>query len=332
MPSNSSPRITLKDVAREAGVGESTVSRVLRGQGAVSAKSLTRIQAAVDRLGYVRNHIAGALASNRSKLIGIVIPSVTNSVFGDILAGIAPVLAGFDRQPVVAVTDYDLAREEQLIESLLAWRPKGLIVTGLEHSDRATEIMRNSGIRIAEILDTDGPGIDIVVGFSQCEVGQASARLLLARGYRRIGYVGHDLTRDLRAAKRYEAFCEELAKGGSSLADKEVNCAPTSIDAGSRSTASLLERSPELDAIYFSNDDMAVGGYYHCLAHQVLVPERVALLGCNGLEAALLAPQPISSIATPRREIGELAAKLICSDVPSGQWKIGFTLRAGATT
>ncbi|MBS1164522.1 MAG: transcriptional regulator, LacI family [Proteobacteria bacterium] len=325
------PPITLADVAREAGVGESTVSRVLRGKGSVSDEARQRVLQTVRRLGYVPNRIAGTLASTGSRLVALVIPSITNIVFADVLSGASPTLTGAGYQAVFAVTDYDPKAEEDLIESMLAWRPSGLIVAGLEHTPRAFAMMRGAGIRIAEILDTDAEGIDIVVGYSNLDAGRASARFLASRGKRRIGYVGHDLARDKRGAKRYQGFCQALAGLGMHVADAEIVPALSSIELGRNGLAVLLDRTPDLDAVYFANDDLALGGLFHCMAKGISVPGQLALMGYNGLDVARLAPQPLATIRTPRRLIGEMAARLVCSDEPSGIYDVGFELIEGAT-
>jgi LacI family gluconate utilization system Gnt-I transcriptional repressor len=323
--------LTISDVAKASGVGESTVSRVLRRKGSVSDEARERVLGAVKRLGYVPNRIAGALASVGSNLVALVIPSVANIVFADVLSGAAPTLTGLGRQAVFAVTDYDPQLEEDLIESMLAWRPSGLIVAGVEHTERSVSMMRGAGIRIAEILDTDSPGLDIVVGYSNLEAGRMSARFIASRGRRKIGYLGDDLQRDRRAAKRHEGFRQALAEMGLQLADSEIVPSLSSIELGRNGLAVLLDRTPDLDAVYFANDDLAIGGLFHCMARGVAVPERLALMGYNGLEVARLAPQPLSTIRTPRRLIGEMAAKLVCSQEPSGVHDVGFELIEGAT-
>lgn len=324
--------MTLAEVAREAGVGASTASRVLRGHGSFAASTRERVNAAAARLGYVPNRIAGTLASTASRLVGIVIPSLGNIVFPDVLRGAAAELETAGFQSVIGVTDYDPAREEALIASLLAWRPAGLLIAGLEHTPRATALLNGAGIRVAEVLDTDGPGIDIVVGFSNHAAGRAAAAHLLARGYRRIGYVGHDLDRDRRAAKRLAGFVAALAAAGHSLADREVVAAPSSIEAGRDALDRMLARTPALDAVYFSNDDMAIGGYFLCLSRAVAIPDRLALFGHNGLDVARLAPQPLSTIRTPRILAGATGARLVCGDGPPTVVDLGFELIEGATT
>ncbi|MFE1599653.1 LacI family DNA-binding transcriptional regulator [Methylobacterium sp. ID0610] len=323
--------VTLADVAREARVGESTVSRVLRSHGSFSERTRAQVEAAVARLGYVPNRIAGTLASTGSRLIGIVIPSLSNIVFPDLLRGATGALDAEGFQSVIAVTDYDEEREEALVASLLSWRPAGLLVTGLEHTPGAVRRLTASGVRVAELLDVDGPGLDIVVGYSNRSAGETSARYLIGRGYRRIAYLGHDLTRDRRAGKRYAGFRAALAEAGRPLHDEERIATPSSVEAGRDGLAALLARSPDCDAVYFSNDDMALGGYFHCLSRGLTVPDRLALFGYNGLDVGRLTPQPLTTIRTPRVEAGATAARLLCNDAPATVVDLGFELITGAT-
>lgn len=323
--------MTITEVACLAGVSESTVSRVLRKAGSSSEKVRRRVAEAVETLGYVPNRVAGTLASAGSNLVGIVIPSLSNIVFPDLLRGASLSLdrAGF--QPVIGVTDYDLDKEEILVASMLAWRPAGLIVAGLEHTPRTRAMLQAAGIRVAELLDVDGSGIDIVVGFSHRAAGFACARLITERGYRRVGYVGLDFALDRRAAKRRAGFARGLTEAGLSLEAEEIVPAPSSIQAGRDGLAALLARRPDLDAVYFCNDDMAVGGLFHCMTLGIAVPGKLAIMGHNGLDIACLSPLPLATILTPRARIGELGAEKLFSSGPGEVIDVGFELMAGAT-
>lgn len=325
--------VTLADVARAAQVGQSTVSRVMRNTGAVSQATREKILKAASDLHYVPNRIAGTLASMTSKLIGIVIPSVGNTVVPEVLAGANMVLEDAGYQPVIGVSNYDPQREEVLIESLLSWRPAGILVAGLEHTERARAMLKGSGIRVVELLDIDGEGIDIVVGSSHREAGRKSAEHLIARGYRRIGYVGHDISVDVRAGKRLEGFVAVMKGRGLSFLDQEFfPSGGSSVEAGRVGLARLLQRQPTLDAIYFSNDDLALGGYFHCLEHKIDVPSGLALFGYNGLEITRLTPQPLSTVRTPRAAMGKVGANLLISGGPSTTVDVGFDLITGATS
>jgi LacI family gluconate utilization system Gnt-I transcriptional repressor len=324
---------TLSHVARRAGVGESTVSRVLRNHGSVSQLTREKILKAAADLHYVPNRIAGTLASMTSKLVGIVIPSVGNTVVPEMLASANAVLENAGFQPVIGVSNYDPAREEMLIESILSWRPSGLLVAGLEHTERARGMLKGCGVRVVEMLDIDGEGVDMVVGSSHREAGRVSARYLLGRGYRRIGYVGHDIRADVRAGKRLEGFHEVMAEQGLSILDHEFSPhRGSSVEGGRIGVAMLLARRKDLDAIYFSNDDLAIGGYFHCLEHGISIPGQLALFGYNGLEIARLTPQPLSTIRSPRVAMGKAGAELLLAGGPARVVDMAFELVPGATS
>ncbi|MDX1201939.1 LacI family DNA-binding transcriptional regulator [Sinorhizobium medicae] len=323
--------VTLAEVAAAAGVGESTVSRVLRNHGSFSPKARERVLDAVERLGYVPNRIAGTLASAGSRLVAFVIPSLTNIVFPDVLRGAGGVLEENHYQAVFSVTDYDSEREETLVSAMLAWRPTAVMLAGFEHTEGTLKILRASGCRVVELLDTDGTAADLAVGFSNRQAGRASAEFLLRRGYRRLGYVGHDLDLDTRAGKRFTGFCEALNLAGSRLAGREIRAGASSVESGRAGLKQLLERAPGLDAVYFSNDDMALGGYFHCLANRIAVPADLALFGHNGLDIGQAIPQPLASIRTPRVATGKLAAELVINEAPPQVADLGFELIEGAT-
>ncbi len=325
--------VTITDVAKRARVGESTVSRVMRNHGVVSRLTRDVVLKAAAELNYVPNRIAGSLASKTSKLIGIIIPSVGNTVVPEVLAGASRVLEDAGYQPAIGVSNYSPEREEVLIESILRWRPAGIMVAGLEHTDRARAMLKGCGVRVVELLDVDGEGIDIVVGSSQRMAGRKSAEHLLARNYRRIGYVGHDIRVDIRAGKRLEGFRAVMRENGLSFVDQEFYPGGgSSVEAGRIGMARLLKRQSGLDAIYFSNDDLALGGYFHCMEHDISVPSDLALFGYNGLEIARLTPQPLSTIRTPRIAMGKEGANRLLSGCPSTIVDVGFELVVGATT
>jgi LacI family transcriptional regulator, gluconate utilization system Gnt-I transcriptional repressor len=322
--------VTLDEVASLAGVGKSTASRVLRDNGSFSAETRERVLQAATRLGYVPNRIAHSLSVG-SRLVAIIVPSLNNNVFADVLAGAGDAVEEQGYQPVFAVTDYSPQREEKAIASLIEWRPAAILVSGLEHTDRSSRMLRNSGRRIVEMFDTDGSGLDCVVGVSNVEAGRAAARHLISRNYRRFGYVGHDFGRDIRAGKRLAGFEAGLQEGGVTLAGRDLGSAASSVEAGRAGLARLLDRAPDIDAVYFSNDDMAIGGYFHCLARGLAVPDRLALFGHNGLDLGSALPQPLATIRTPRVAIGREAARAALSGPPAQRIDLGFELVAGAT-
>lgn len=303
--------LTLRDVSEASGVSEMTVSRVLRNRGDVSETTRARVAEAARRLGYVPNRIAGALASQRVNLVAVVIPSLSNMVFPEVLSGISEVLAETPLQPVMGVTDYSEEREEAVLYEMLSWRPSGVIVAGLEHSLPARAMLAHSGIPIVEIMDVDGEPVDSAVGISHHRAGYDMAREIVAAGYRRIGFLGTKMPHDHRARKRMEGFAAGLAESGLSIADREFYSGGSALLKGREMTEAILGRSPDLDFLYYSNDMIGAGGLLYCLDRGIAVPERLGLAGFNGVELLDGMPRRLATTDSCRREIGRRAAQLI---------------------
>jgi LacI family gluconate utilization system Gnt-I transcriptional repressor len=324
--------LTLRDVSEASGVSEMTVSRVLRNRGDVSALTREKVLAAARALGYVPNKIAGALASQRVNLVGVVIPSLSNMVFPEVMTGISEVLDGTGLQPVVGVTNYLPDREEQVIYEMLSWRPSGMIVAGLEHSDAARAMLARAGIPIVEIMDIDGDPVDHAVGISHHRAGREMARAIIAAGYRRIAFLGTQMPNDFRAKKRLEGFEAALAAAGLALVDREFYSGGSALLKGREMTAAVLGRSPDVDFLYYSNDMIGAGGLLWCLDQGLDVPGRIGLAGFNGVELLDGLPRKLATMDACRLEIGRKAAEIIAGKGSPGEKVELFpTLQRGDT-
>ena len=310
--------LTLRDVSIASGVSEMTVSRVLRDCGDVSEGTREKVLAAAKRLGYVPNRIAGSLASNRVNLVGVVIPSMSNLVFPEVMTGISRALENTPLQPVVGFTDYKRDKEERVIFEMLSWRPSGLIVAGLEHSEAATGMMKGAGLPIVEVMDTDGEGVDHVVGISHRRAGREMAQAILKHGYERIAFAGTKMPMDHRARKRFEGFTEALARAGREVTDQEFYEGASALRKGREMTKELLARNDDLDFIYYSNDMIGVGGLLHCMSAGMRVPGDIGLAGFNGFELLEGMPRRLATMDSCRTEVGEAAAKIIADIVAGG--------------
>jgi len=318
-PYDGTPQMTLRDVASAAGVSEMTVSRVLRNRGDVSENTRKKVHEAARALGYVPNKIAGALASNRVNLVGVVIPSLSNMVFPDVLAGIGGILDGTDLQPVVGTSRYDPEREETVIYEMLSWRPSGLIVAGLEHTEAACAMMANAGIPVVEVMDVDGDPVAAAVGISHEKAGRDMAAEIVARGYRRIGYLGSSSTADHRAQKRLRGFEAGLAAAGLTLADSIFYDGVSGFGTGRAMTQALLARTPDLDFLYYNTDMNAAGGLLYCLEKGMQIPDQIGMAGFNSFEVLDGLPLRIATMDSRRHDIGAKAAELIAANALSSE-------------
>ncbi len=318
LPPEAQRPLTLRDVSELSGVSEMTVSRVLRNRADVSPATRDKVLVAAKTLGYVPNKIAGALASQRVNLVGVIIPSLSNMVFPEVLSGISAALEDSGLQPVFGATDYKADHEENVIYEMLSWRPTGMIIAGLEHTEAARAMLANSGIPIVEIMDIDGEPIDSMVGISHRRAGREMAEAILAAGYRKIGFLGSKMPDDHRARKRLEGFRAALAEAGLDLADTEHYAGGSSLAKGREMTQALLGRNPDLDFLYYSNDMIGAGGLLYCLDQGLDVPGKIGLAGFNGLELLDGIRLRLATTDACRKEIGRRAAEIVAGKTTDG--------------
>ena len=305
--------LTLRDVSEVSGVSEMTVSRVLRNKGDVSATTRSKVLDATKSLGYVPNKIAGALASQRVNLVAVIIPSMSNMVFPEVMTGISQTLDETDLQPVVGITNYLPDREEKVLYEMLSWRPSGIIIAGLEQSEASRVMLANSGIPVVQIMDIDGDPIDAMVGISHRRAGRKMAEAILKSGYQNIGFMGTQMPLDHRARKRFEGFTQALGKQGVEIMDQEFYTGGSALAKGREMTATMMERSPKLDFMYYSNDMIGAGGLLHLWDQDIEIPRQIGLAGFNKVELIDGLPLQLATMDSCRFEIGKKAAQIIAS-------------------
>jgi LacI family gluconate utilization system Gnt-I transcriptional repressor len=194
---------------------------------------------------------------------------------------------------------------------MLSWRPSGVIIAGLEHTEASRAMLASAGIPVVEIMDTDGDPIDAVVGISHRRAGREMAKHILRYGYKNIGFLGTKMPLDHRARKRFEGFTEALAKEGIEIMDQEFYDGGSSLVKGRELTQTTLERSPDLDFLYYSNDMIGAGGLMYLLEQGIDVPGQIGLAGFNGVRLLDGLPKRLATMDAERIAIGREAARII---------------------
>ncbi|WP_299260717.1 LacI family DNA-binding transcriptional regulator [uncultured Kushneria sp.] len=303
-------RVTMEDVARLASVSPSTVSLYLRRPAEVSPVRAQTIQAAIDRLGYLPNTMAGGLASSRSKIIGVLVPTITNSFFSETLETLEHHLRRAGYQLLIGNTEFDVEREEELLRSLMSWNPAGLVLTGFAHNRKTRALLLNSEVPIVEMWDYGSPGLDMVVGFSHFQCGRLMAEHFLAAGYRQVAFISTRFARDIRAHDRYEGFRQCMEEAGAHVVKKEL-----AGRSDTRETGDIMHRlmvdEPEIEAVACSNDMVALGVMLECQRQGWAIPHRVAVAGFGNQDFTGSTVPPMTTIEPPRQAIGENIARLL---------------------
>jgi LacI family transcriptional regulator, gluconate utilization system Gnt-I transcriptional repressor len=301
--------VTLKDVAKRAGVAPITVSRAINDPESVSLALRTAVQNAVAELGYVRNRFAGALASAGSPIIPVLIPSLSNEVFIEVAEGIQEIFEAAGYEILIGNTHYDLARESELVRTFLGWSPPGIVLAGLKHLESTRQLLRAFARPVVEVMEFGKPAIDMNVGLSHQKAGRTMGEHLIARGYTEIGFVGGRLAADYRAAQRLAGLNQALTKASLRRRPPFTHESRTDLELGGEKLVEALQHDPTLDALFFANDDLAVGALLRANREGIDVPGKVAIAGFNGFDIGGLTSPGLTTIVSPRRLMGQMAAQ-----------------------
>ena len=308
--SRSTGRPTLNEVARLAAVSPITASRALRGVTTVAPELVEKVRAAAQSLGYVANPAARALASSCSQTVVVLVPSLSNQLFIETLEAIQDVLRPRGLDVVIGNYHYSPEEEEKLLRNHLVNRPRGILLTGFDRTPTSHQMLEASGIPCVHMMELDPRQGAYSVGFSQEQAGAQAALHLLGRGRTRLAYMAAQL--DTRVLQRGAGFRQVLEDAGLFDAELQVTTPlPSSIGLGGELFARLLDEHPDVDGIFFCNDDLAQGASLEALRLGVAIPQRVSLVGFNDLPGSAHMVPRLTSIRTPRQEVGQRAAQVL---------------------
>ncbi|MEJ7136943.1 LacI family DNA-binding transcriptional regulator [Amphibiibacter pelophylacis] len=332
--------VRLQDIADSLGVSMITVSRALSQPHKVSPALRERIVAAADRMGYVPNHSAQALASARSRTVLVQVPSLSNIVFIDLLESVGRVLQTAGYHMLICNTHYRGAGDWERVRNYLKHKPDGLLLTGSHLAEQAATLASSLALPVVFMMAglddpvTQAPELAEFVGFSQVQAGRAMTEHLLAQGHRRIAFVGAQL--DVRVLQRHQGYLQAMAQAGAEPLEI-MDERPSSMAMGASLLTRLRQRHADCTAVFFCNDDLALGALSQCHALGVRVPHDMAVAGFNDLPAAAFAVPTLTSVHTPRARVGERAAqrllRLMDGEAPLAQpvHDLGFELRVRAS-
>ena len=324
-------RPTLQDIADHLGMTKMTVSRYLRNPDSVAKDTQQRIAAAIEQFGYIPNRAPEILSNAKSKAIGVLLPSLTNHVFADVLKGIEQVadIAGY--QTMFAHYGYSVKKEEERIESLLSYNVDGLILSENYHSLRTLKMIEIANIPVIEIMDSSQAGIQQVIGFDNVAAAQAMVETMIQRGYKNIVYFTARM--DKRTQLKMQGYEQAMKKYGLEPYSLITETA-SSFTLGGKQLRKILEERPETNVIFCTNDDLAIGALFECQRLGIAVPQQIAIAGFHGHDVGFSVTPQLATVMTPRLEIGKLAAQELLTRLNNEPLKekiidLGFKIHLG---
>lgn len=303
----------------------------------VSPALRDRIDIAVRELAYVPDVAASRLASARTHAVGVIVSSLTNGVFADYLRALHDSLLPAGFQVVVLSSRYSADEEEKAIATLVGQHPEAIIVAGIDQTPHARRLLQHSGVPVIQTFELADEPIDINVGLSQSQAAYEAVRYLIEQGHTKIGFIAARL--DARARARMAGHARAMEEAGlpidSRIATTERS---SSVAAGTAMISALLDRGAELDAIFCCDDNLALGALFECQRRGIAVPEQMSLIGFNDLEFAACACPSLSSVSTPRYEMGRLSAEILMRIIETGERPanskidVGFSIQRRQST
>lgn len=331
---NTSRILTLEEIGRRAGVSRSTVSRVLNDHPDVRPAVRARVEAVIDETGYLPNRAARALVSNRTGMIGLVMLTEVDELFGDpyysalvqgiqqgcvergLILSIFPVHGSAERSDVVTT---------QIAQGFV----DGVIVTAGPRSDRLIAALRNRRTRLVVVgHPADDRGV-VRVDVENRVGSMIAVEHLFAHGRRRIGYVGP--APEYRfGVERLGGYRQALADAGCEVDDRLIGLDELTADGGHRATSRVLAQRP--DALHVATDTMAEGAFRALSEQGLSVPDEVAVVGFDGLPRAPRTEPSLTTVVQPVVEVGRTAVALLAGDVEGASVVVlPTTLRLGAS-
>lgn len=315
-----SKRIGVREIAKRVGVAPITVSRVLTNPELVSPTTRNKVLAAIEAAGFVPNRLASSMRGP-GRILGTVVPPLLNSGIAEQVQGMSDECNDNGYSMLLVQGDFTLEAEEKSIRTLLGWRPAGMILQSFVQSETARQLLKSSKTPVVEISEIKGRApLDMVVGVSNFETAYAMTMHLAAKGYKRIGYASTPVQDNDRLKQRRSGFEEAIRQLGMPVQKSMQAEVPVTAEGGAKALRLLTERHPDIDAIFFSSDTLAIGAVQECHRRGWKIPERMGIAGYGDTDLARQLFPALTSLRVDRYDMGRIAVRRML-DKLSGKTK-----------
>jgi LacI family transcriptional regulator len=302
-------RIAAKDVALLAGVSTATVSRALNNPEQVDPDTLRRVRDAVRKLRYVPHGAARSLRSQRSKMVGAIVPSFDYALYARTTSALQQRLGEHGYAMVLAEHHYDLATELHVARQLVEHSVDAFAFVGVDHDPRLFSLLEDYGRPYVLTWGVDAQGRHPSVGFDNRAAARAMARHLVSLGHRHFGLVSAHLEGNDRARERGAGIREALSEAGLSLEESRVQYARITLASAQDAMERMLALPDRPTAVLATNDVLAVGAMLACRRAGVEIPRDISITGVDNTDLGATQTPGLTSVRTPIVEIGHAAAE-----------------------
>jgi LacI family repressor for deo operon, udp, cdd, tsx, nupC, and nupG len=324
---NTRQAITIREVARRAGVSTATVSRTLASPAVVSEAVRSRVLAAIKDMGYTPNVAARNLRARRTMMVLVVVPNVANPFFAEVLRGVDDELVASGYGMIIGNLDNRVEREARYVDLVFSGQVDGVLLMGGHVPAGSGRLMSEAGLPMASIcVAIEGSGLPYVM----VDDHSASLRVvehLVGLGHRRFGYISGPAG-NLNEIGRYAGFRAGLDAAGFDPAEALYWQGDFSLAGGVAAGRDFLSRSDRPTAVYAASDRMAIGFMKTLTAGGVRIPEDVSVVGFDDIEVAEFVTPTLTTIGQPQHELGRTGAGVLISALNGAAQSDGIYLDA----
>ena len=302
--------VTIKDVAKRAGVAISTVSRVINNSGYVASETREKVLRAVEEMKFVPSHMARSLVSRETKSLGLIMPDITNPFFPAIARGVEDAAAALGYTVVLCNTDDDLAREEAYVKTLREKFIDGIIFVTVTPGNQEIKDLLDNGMpvvaldRSQEVLTAPAVLVDNVEG------GYMATRYLIERGHRLIAHISGPEYMSTSVDRR-TGYQKALKEAGLEVLPALLRRGDFRLEGGYREMKAILESGVRPTALFAANDLMAIGAMRALEESGLRVPDDVSVIGYDDISLASLVKPTLTTIRQPAYQMGQEAVRLL---------------------
>jgi LacI family transcriptional regulator len=305
------PKVRIEEVARAAGVSAATVSRVLNRTALVSDELRDKVEATSKRMGYVAHGAARALATRRSSAIGAIVPTLTNTIFSDAIEAFQQRLEAENHTMLLATFDYDEEMEYRNVRTMIERGVDGLMLVGVSHPRHLYDLLGSSGVPFVQTWAPAKASEYPTIGYDNRTLARMVVDHLVGLGHRDIAVVAGLTRHNDRVRSRITGVRAALRRHKIPLPEERIVYTRYRIGDARAAFQELQARGPIPTALVANNDVVAIGLLLEAVAQGIRVPEQISIVGVGDLEMVAHLSPPLTTVRTPKRAIGTMAAEYL---------------------
>jgi len=305
--------LTIKDIARIAGVSHTTVSRALHNHPAISSKTTTRIQRIASENGYLPSAVARGLKTNHSQALGVIVNSIDDPFWSEVLQGIDDILHPAGYSLFVVASHHDHQREKEIVQTMVERRVDGVILGSPTFSSEHSRLLQEYGLPTVVVNNQGAEDYQYSIYHDNLYGSRLVTRHLIEQGHRRIGFLGNaqggKTTED-----RESGFRKTMREAGLSVDEALVHREPEGTPACGYAGAKYFLSQNELPSALFCHDDyMAIGAYCAFYQNGLRIPDDISLVGFDDIAVSAYLIPPLTTFEQPKHSLGAEAAQMMLS-------------------